>query len=183
MRAPQVESRPQTAGNELTQNSSRRNRTPDVPHVPQRKDGRQGKQQQRESNKRRHLRIARLGPEPPPPQNEQRRRQQKCCKTKNLEKQIRAKGPGRSNPISRRGVVEGWSTYVKRRIFRVIREQRQRHEYRERDIQKPYQLIEPLISSRRKNAHEVSSAFWGRLSVAAGARRYRAPAWKNFQTH
>src|SRR5713101_2394129 len=148
MRAPQVESRSQAAGNELTQNSSRRNRTPDVPHVPQRKDGRQGNQQQRKSNKRRHLRIDRVAPEPPPPQNEQRCRQQKRRKAKNLEKKIRAKGPGRSNPISRRGAVEARSTYVKRRIFWRIRKQRQRHEYRERDIQKPYQLIEPFISSR-----------------------------------
>jgi hypothetical protein len=38
----------------------------------------------------------------------------------------------------------------------------------------------PVGVSKRK---KISSALWGRLSVAAGRWRYRTPAWRNFQTH
>ncbi len=37
----------------------------------------------------------------------------------------------------------------------------------------------PVGVSKRK---KLSSAIWGRLSVSAGARRYRTPAWRNDQT-
>src|SRR5260370_15546943 len=78
-------------------------------------------------------------------------------------------GPGGPDPIWRGAAVGRRSAHVKRRILRGIRKQRQSDQYRQRDAQKSYQLVEPLISSWRQKAHEISSAFWGRLSVAAVA--------------
>src|SRR5882762_1591205 len=133
------------------------------------KQRRERKEKQAVTAERRHLRINVPAAEPPPAQKEERRRQQKCRKPENLEKEIRAIRSGRPDPVSRRAAVGSWSAYVKRRVLRGIRKQRQRDQHRQRDAQETDELIEPFISSWCQKAHKVSSAFWGRLSVAAGA--------------
>src|SRR5712664_1907905 len=169
IRSPQVEPGAQPVGNERPQKSAGRNCAPHIPHVPQGKQRWQREQEQRKAGEGGSLRIDRVAAEPTPAQNQDRRRQQKRRKPENLEEEIRAIGPRGPDPISRRTAVGRWSAHVERRILRRIRKQRQRDQYRQRDAQKSYQLVEPLISSRSQKAHEISSAFWGRLSVAAGA--------------
>src|SRR6266849_2248218 len=143
--------------------------------MPQRKQRGQRKQEQPKAGNRGNLRTNRPAAKPPPAQNQARRRQQKRRKPENLEKEVRTIRAGRSDPIPRRAAVGNWSAYVKRRILRRIRKQRQREQHRQRHTQKPNQLIEPLISSWSQKAHKFSSAFWGRLSVAAGAGAIALP--------
>src|SRR6266581_2993207 len=58
--------------------------------------------------------------------------------------------------------------YAGRCVGWPIGEQRGGHQYRHRQAQKSDQLIKPLISGWCQKTHEISSAFWGRLSATGG---------------